>query len=136
MTDPGAGRMSVTQLRALAQPPEVMGRRNSEHWAGALYLRKLSIYVTRALLPTGISANGVTWLMTGTGIGGAAVLVWPSWWAVVICHLLMQLQILLDCSDGEIARVRRTRSSAGVYLDRIGHYLTEGALPLGVAIHV
>ena len=96
MTPLAQQTLSMAELRALAQPPSVMGRRNSEHWAGALYLRKMSIYVTRVLVPTGISANGVTWLMTCTGVGGAAVLLWPSWWAVLICHLLMQLQILFD----------------------------------------
>jgi phosphatidylglycerophosphate synthase len=128
--------MTVAELRRIAQPPAVMGRRNSEHWAGALYLRRMSIYVTRLLLPTGISANGVTWLMTWSGVAGAAVLVWPSWWATLICAAMMQLQILLDCSDGEIARVRQTMSPAGVYLDRIGHYLTEALLPIGVGVHV
>ncbi len=64
------------------------------------------------------------------------MLVWPSWWAVLICAFLMQLQILLDCSDGEVARARRTTSPLGVYLDRIGHYLTEALLPIGVGIHV
>lgn len=129
-------RMTVAELRMIAQPPSVMGRRNSEHWAGALYLRRMSIYVTKLLLPTGITANGVTWLMTGSGIAGAAILVWPSWWAVLICAVAMQVQILLDCSDGEIARVRQQMSPAGVYLDRIGHYLTEALLPLGVGVHV
>lgn len=43
--------MTLADLREIAQPPDVLGRRNSEHWAGALYLRRLSIYVTRALLP-------------------------------------------------------------------------------------
>jgi phosphatidylglycerophosphate synthase len=128
--------MSIAQLRALAQPASLVGRRNSEHWAGTLYLRRMSIYLTRILLPTGISANGVTWLMIGIGVAGAAVLVWPSWIAVVICALLMQLQILFDCSDGEIARIRKTQSPKGVYLDRIGHYATEGLLPLGLGVHV
>lgn len=129
-------RLTMAELRAIAQPPAVMGRRNSEHWAGALYIRSMSIYVTRLLLPTGISANGVTWLMAATGVGGAVALLWPSWWGVLICHLAMQLQILLDCSDGEVARVRRTTSPKGVYIDRIAHYVTEGSLPLAVGIHV
>lgn len=135
-TRPPRGRYTMAELRALAQPPEVIARRNAEHWAGALYLRKLSIYVTRVLLPTGISPNGVTWLMSAVGVGGAAVLLWPSWWAVLICHLAMQLQILLDCSDGEIARVTKRTSPKGVYIDRIGHYLTEASLPIGLGIHV
>ncbi len=129
-------RLTMAQLRAIAQPPSVLGRRNSEHWAGALYLRRLSIYVTRLMLPTGISANGVTWLMLLSGVGAAAVLVWPSWWATLVCATALNLQILLDCSDGEIARVRRTSSPAGVYLDRVGHYVTEAALPIGFGVHV
>ncbi|MGI8879666.1 MAG: CDP-alcohol phosphatidyltransferase family protein [Jatrophihabitans sp.] len=128
--------MTLADLRELAQPPNVLGRRNSEHWAGALYLRRLSIYVTRALLPTGISANGVTMMMIVAGVGGAAVLVWSSWWSVLICAVAMQLQILFDCSDGEVARVRHTTSPGGVYLDRVGHYLTEALLPICIAIHV
>lgn len=131
----GNTRPSIAELRAVAQPPAVMGRRNSEHWAGSLYLRRISIYVTRWLLPTGISANGVTWLMVGSGLVGAAVLVAPGWWPVLVTALVMQFQILLDCSDGEVARVRGTTSPKGVYLDRIGHYLTEAALPIGLGIH-
>lgn len=127
---------SIADLRAIAQPPGVMGRRNSEHWAGALYLRRLSIYVTRLLLPTGVSANGVTWLMIIVGWGAAAVLLWTSWWGVLIAMLLLQAQILLDCSDGEVARVRGTSSPVGVYLDRIGHYTTEGFLPVAVGVHI
>ena len=48
--------------------------------------------------------------------------------------LLIQLQILLDCSDGELARWRGVSSPAGIYLDRLGHYLTEAALPIALGI--
>jgi phosphatidylglycerophosphate synthase len=129
-------RPTLEELRDVAQPPAVVGRRNSEHWAGTLYLRRLSLHVTHALLPTGISANGVTWLMIAVGVLGAAILVVPSWWAVLACAVLMQVQILLDCSDGEVARWRGTSSPMGVYLDRVGHYVTEGALPIALGVHV
>ena len=48
--------------------------------------------------------------------------------------MLIQLQLLLDCSDGEVARWRGQRSPTGVYLDRIGHWLTEAALPIALGI--
>jgi phosphatidylglycerophosphate synthase len=54
--------------------------------------------------------------------------------AAVAAFLLIQLQILLDCSDGELARWRGVKSVRGVYLDRIGHWLTEGALPIAIGI--
>ena len=48
--------------------------------------------------------------------------------------LLIQRQILLDCSDGELARWRQQFSPKGVYLDRLGHYVTETALPIALGI--
>lgn len=127
---------SLSELRAKAQPDDVLARRNAEHWAGRLYLRHLSIHLTRILIPTGISANGVTWLMVIIGVAGAAILVVPAWWALLACALLMQFQVLIDCSDGEVARWRGTSSAVGIYIDRIGHYLTEGLLPIGFGIYV
>ena len=45
--------------------------------------------------------------------------------AAAAAFLLIQLQILLDCSDGEVARWQQRFSAKGIYLDRIGHYVTE-----------
>lgn len=126
---------TIAELRAKAQPDEVLARANAEHWSGRLYLRHFSIYLTRLLVPTGISANGVTWLMALIGVAGAAVLIAGNWWALLACALLMQLQVLVDCSDGEVARWRGTSSAQGIYIDRIGHYLTEGLLPIGFGIY-
>jgi phosphatidylglycerophosphate synthase len=97
-------------------------------------MRKVSPYLTRALLPTPLSANVVTGLMSVVGLAAAALTSLPSVAAAVGAALLIQLQLLLDCSDGELARVRGESSPAGIYLDRIGHYLTEAALPIGLGI--
>jgi phosphatidylglycerophosphate synthase len=132
--DPADDRPDLALLRAVCQPPETLGRRNAEHWAGPLYLRRLSIHLTRVLLPTGISANGVTVVMIGVGLLGAAGLLLPGLAGALLAALGMQLQILLDCSDGEVARWRRTFSLAGIYLDRIAHYSTEAALPIALGV--
>ena len=132
--DPGDDHPTLEQLRAVAQPLDHMARYNAEHWSGALYIRHLSIRVTRWLLPTGISANGVTWLMILVGVLGAFTLPLPGLVGPVLAVLAMQLQILLDCSDGEVARWRQRFSPAGIYLDRVGHYLTEAALPIALGL--
>ena len=134
MHDPTNSHPSLAELRAVAQPPEHIARYNSEHWAGALYIRHLSIYATRALLPTGISPNGVTWLMIAVGVLGALAIPLPGLVGPVLAVLAMQVQILLDCSDGEVARWRQRFSPAGIYLDRIGHYATEAAIPAAVGL--
>jgi phosphatidylglycerophosphate synthase len=126
----------MAELRAVAQPSTVLGRRNSEHWAGALYLRKGSIYLTRLLLPTGITANAVTWIMIIIGILGALVLMLPGWWPFLACAVLIQLHIMVDCTDGEIARWRDQSSVSGIYIDRVGHYVVEPLLPICLGIHL
>ncbi len=132
--DPSDDHPSIAELKAVAQPPEHIARYNAEHWAGALYIRHFSIYATRALLPTHISPNGVTWLMIVVGVLGGLAIPFGGLAGPVVAVLAMQLQILLDCSDGEVARWRQRFSPAGIYLDRIGHYLTETAIPIGIGL--
>jgi phosphatidylglycerophosphate synthase len=123
---------SVAELRAKAQPEMTMERRNGEHWAGLLYMRKLSIYVTWALAKTRISPNQVTGLMIVSGLLAGVVLALPGLAAAIGAALLIQLYLLLDCSDGELARWTGRTSITGVYLDRVGHYFAEAALLIGL----
>jgi len=125
---------TIAELRAATQPATIFERNSGEHWAGRLYMRRVSPYLTWALVRTPISANGVTWLMIGCGIAAAGVLTLPGVAAALGAFLLIQLQLLLDCSDGEVARWRGISSPAGIYLDRVGHYLTESLLPIALGI--
>lgn len=127
---------TLDELREVVQPPEVLNRRNAEHWAGTLYLRRWSLPLTWVFVRLGWSANAVTGAMIAVGLIGAAILTVPAWWAVLVCAVLMQVQVWIDCSDGEVARWRGTSSAKGIYLDRIGHYLTEAALPIALGVHV
>ncbi|MEV4457084.1 CDP-alcohol phosphatidyltransferase family protein [Microbispora sp. NPDC004025] len=123
---------SVAELRAVAQPQTTMDRRSGEHWAGLLYMRRLSIYATWLLAKTPISPNQVTGLMIVCGVAAGAVLALPGFWAALGAALLIQVYLLLDCSDGELARWTGRTSITGVYLDRVGHYFAEAALLIGL----
>jgi phosphatidylglycerophosphate synthase len=127
-------RPTIAELRAVTQPTSVTGRRNSEHWTGDLYQRRLSPYLTRVLLGTAITANGVTVLMIVTGAAAGATLLLPGLAGAVLAALLGQLQMLWDCCDGEVARWRRTFSPAGFFLDKLGHTVAETAIPLALGV--
>ncbi len=127
-------RMSVAEIRRIGQPDSITGRRTAEHWSASLYLRKWSPYVTWALLPTGISANGVTILMMVVGWAAAAALLIPGIPGAFLAALLAQAQMLVDASDGEVARVRGTTGAKGVFLDKIGHYTTEALIPIALGL--
>jgi phosphatidylglycerophosphate synthase len=127
-------RPSIAELRAVTQPPSVTGRRSAEHWTGDLYQRRLSPYVTRVLLSTAITANGVTVLMIVTGAAAGAALLVPGLLGAVLAALLGQLQMLWDCCDGEVARWRQTFSPTGFFLDKVGHTVAESAIPLALGV--
>jgi phosphatidylglycerophosphate synthase len=125
---------SIAELRAVGQPASIFARNSGEHWAGRLYVRRVSPYVTRVLLRTPLSANAVTWLMIAVGVAAAALLAIDQTWTAIAAVVLIQGQILLDCCDGEIARWRETYSPLGIYLDRLGHYSTETLFPIALGI--
>jgi phosphatidylglycerophosphate synthase len=131
---PAPDRPTIAELRNVTQPPDVRGRRNSEHWTADLYQRRISPYLTRLLLTTSISANGVTVLMILTGLSAGAALLIPGLIGAVLAAFLGQLQMLWDCCDGEVARWRRTSSPVGVFLDKVGHYTAESAIPLALGV--
>ena len=64
---------SIAELRAVAQPPRIFERNSGEHWAGRLYIRRFSPYLTRLLLRTRADAERASpWLMIVVGVLAAA----------------------------------------------------------------
>lgn len=128
-------RPSIEELRAVIHPEGMLQRRSAEHWAGRLYMRSISLRITRVLAPvTFVTPNGLTYLMMLTGILAGAALLVPGLAGAVLGAVLIQLYLLLDCVDGEVARWRRQTSLTGVYLDRVGHYMSEAALLTGLGL--
>jgi phosphatidylglycerophosphate synthase len=125
---------SIAELREATQPASIFARNSGEHWAGRLYVRRASPYLTRRLIPTRLTPNAVTWLMIVVGVAAAVLLALPGVWTALGAVVLIQLQILLDCSDGELARWRSQFSPVGIYLDRLGHYVTETLFPIALGI--
>jgi phosphatidylglycerophosphate synthase len=127
----------VADVRRYGQPPGLKDRRNEEHWAGRLYMRDLSPYFGWIALRLGFSPNQLTYLMMLSGIVAGVVVSLPAsgtgaLWTAVGGAVLIQVYLLLDCVDGEVARYLRQTSITGVFLDRIGHYLSEISLLIGL----
>ena len=123
-------RPTIAQIREVSQPISVTGRSTSEHWIADLYQRRISPYLTRVFLRTPITANGVTWLMIFIGASIGPALLIPGWQGIAIALVLSHLQMLIDCCDGEVARWRETKSPMGIFLDKLGHYVAEGLIPI------
>jgi phosphatidylglycerophosphate synthase len=109
----------------------VKDRRSGEHWAGRLYMREVSLRIDRHLVPTSVTPNQLTYLMTLCGVLAAPALLVPGIAGAVLGVVMVQLYLLLDCVDGEIARWKKQFSLSGVYMDRVGAYLTDAAVLVG-----
>jgi phosphatidylglycerophosphate synthase len=125
---------TLAELRAQGQPQAVIDRLNDEHWAGRLYMRKVSPRATWVFARLGWSPNAVTWAFIVCGVAAGVVVAFGGLWSAVVAAVLIQAYLLFDCSDGELARWSKRTSASGVYLDGIGHYLGEAALLTGLGI--
>jgi phosphatidylglycerophosphate synthase len=131
---PKPSKPSLAEYRAVAHPPGLKERRSGEHWAGRLYMRDISSRISRHLVNGRLSPNGYTWLMTVAGLLSGPALLIPGVWGAVLGALMMQLYLLLDCMDGELARWRNQKSVVGVYLDRVGAYLADASVLAGFGL--
>jgi phosphatidylglycerophosphate synthase len=125
---------SAAELRPVVHPEGVKDRRSGEHWAGRLYMREISLRVDPFLVNTRITPNQLTHLMVVAGVLAGAALLVPGLAGALLGAVLIQVYLLLDCVDGEVARWRGQTSITGVYLDRVGHYLSEAALLVGFGV--
>lgn len=102
------------------------------------YIRKGSIYVTYALIKTPISANQITSLTILFALFAGWLLTFGNYWHSVLAGLFLQLIILLDHVDGEVARYRRflhpeSEDHSGKFLESIQHTIEMPAIFIGIA---
>lgn len=127
-------RPSVDELRRVVHPAGVKDRRSGEHWMGRLYMREVSLHVDRYLVNTRVTPNTLTGLMTVAGLLACPALLIPGIPGAILGLLCVQLYLLLDCVDGEVARWRQQFSVHGIYLDRVGAYFTDAAVLVGLGL--
>ncbi|WP_405870338.1 MULTISPECIES: CDP-alcohol phosphatidyltransferase family protein [unclassified Streptomyces] len=121
----------LEELRDVCQPRTKLASRNGEHWAGRLYMRRVSLRFTRQLVRTPVTPDQLTWTMVVCGVASGAALMIPGPTGAVLAVILMQFFLLFDCVDGEVARWKGQNSAAGIYVDRLGAYLADAALMAG-----
>lgn len=117
-----------SDLRAICQA----GKGSAPAWYSIH--RRVSIYLTWALLHTPIRLNQVTLLMMACGLGGAGLAASSRLDLNLTGFGLLYLGFLLDKVDGEIARYRNAESVRGILLDRFNHRLVEPCLLLASAV--
>jgi phosphatidylglycerophosphate synthase len=127
-------RPTIDEVRAEGQPRWVVERVNDEHLFGRLYMRKLSPRATWVFARLGLSPNAVTLAFILCGVAGGVVVAFGGLATAIIAVVLVQAGLLCDCADGELARLTKRTSVGGIYLDRVGHYLCDAAMIVGLGV--
>jgi len=127
-------RENIYYARLIAQKDRV--KQKDESWYSKYFVRYFSIYLSYAFFKLGLSANFVTILMGLVGLCGFACLVLHEFWLNLSGFFIWQLWFILDCVDGEVARLHGKSSKLGKYLDAMTHIFVNPALILALGVHV
>lgn len=118
-----------------ARIAQLQANRVDDGFYSTFVVRKLSKPLTRLALRIGWSPNAITLLSFSIGIAAAGAFALGSRWALVAGALLLQLSLVVDCVDGEVARATRRFSALGAWLDastdRVKEFLAYAGLAIG-----
>ena len=93
-----------------------------------LFVRKFSFYITWVCLKLGISANQVTLSSILIGMLGCLLFVFGGKVNTVMGAVLINVWAVLDCVDGNLARLLNTKSKYGWFLDSITGFMMNSIL--------
>lgn len=108
----------------------------SSFWV-QLWVRKASFPVTYLFINAGWSANMVSVLSWVVVFAAAALLCIPNFWCMLAGVILTNFWLVLDCVDGNIARVKKVKTFMGDFYDAVAGYgpFSFTTIALGVAAY-
>lgn len=99
-----------------------------------LIVRPLSNILTWIFLRLHLTANLATLVATLIGFIGTVLLMIPG--HTLLGLILINLWIVFDCIDGNIARTTKTSSKIGEFLDGVSGYIFLSLLYMGIGVSV
>lgn len=105
-----------------------------EGFVDRFFNRKISRWFTRIFLTVGLSPNAITVLAALVGLVSAVGFGIGTYSAGIAAALLFQLAAIIDCCDGEVARLTFTESPFGAWLDIAMDNVVHMAIFVGIAV--
>ena len=111
-----------------------MANRANDGFFSVFFLRKFSKLLTWVAVKVGATPNQVTLISFAIGLYSAYSFSLGGFWNLFLGAVLLQLSIIVDCVDGELARYTRKFSQLGAWLDAVTDRVKEYMVFLGLAI--
>jgi phosphatidylglycerophosphate synthase len=122
------GRAEQALLKRLHRP-EIDGA------VDRYFNRYLSRPITRLAAKTPVTPNQVTLATMGLGLLASALIAHGNYWLALAGAVMLQLYAVLDCVDGELARLKFMESPMGSVLDYYLDNVVHLALFAGIILH-
>jgi phosphatidylglycerophosphate synthase len=95
-----------------------------------IFSARISPLFTAIFVKYGVRPNSITILMILSGLLGAALFAVDNVFVKVAGYIFIQLWFVMDCSDGEVARMTKDFSKYGTEMDYLAHVLTHPAFQI------
>ena len=105
----------------------------SDGWVDRYLNRKLSPWFSQWFVRMPLTPNQVTLIAWAIGLLAALCFAHGSWVSGVLGALLLQWCAVIDCCDGEVARLKFLESTSGYYLDITCDNIVHVAVFVGIA---
>jgi phosphatidylglycerophosphate synthase len=99
-----------------------------------IFYRPLAYLLVKSVYRTKITPDHLTYAAVFVGIAGGCFYASGLHSSCIIGALLYLLFNILDCSDGQLARLKKNGTSVGRLVDGIADYLASVAVYTGIAI--
>ena len=110
-----------------------MANRANDGFFSVFFLRKFSKLFTWVAVKIGATPNQVTLVSFAIGLYSAYAFAQGTFWQIFLGAILLQLSIIIDCVDGELARYTRKFSQLGAWLDAVTDRVKEYMVFMGLA---
>ena len=113
-----------------------MKKNSNSSWWVKMWVRKASFPFTYLFINLGFSPNAVSILSIAFVLAACVGYVVSTPVAIITAVLLINVWLILDCVDGNIARCRKQRTVYGEFVDDIGGYYVVAFIYLAIAFCV
>lgn len=130
MTEPNRGlfKRLYHDYRSMLKPLEI------ESWPDLFIYRPLAFGLVKLIRPLPITPNQISIFAIAVGLGGGICLAYGTPTSFKIAGILFLGNVILDCSDGMLARSKKNGTPFGRIVDGLVDYFNGGAIFIGMAI--
>ncbi|MGB8952429.1 MAG: CDP-alcohol phosphatidyltransferase family protein [Candidatus Aminicenantales bacterium] len=121
-------------MRLLSQYKKSLKHIEVEEVLDLYFYRPLAFALVKALYPTNITPNQLTIISLFVGILSGICYGFGYHSAIIAGGLFYGLSIVIDCSDGQLARLKQNGTRLGRILDGLIDYFVSLAIYIGIGI--